>query len=131
MIYIIDDDASVRRAFLILMQSSDFDAQDFESAEEFFDSVSPADDDCIILDLHMAGMSGFDVLRNLSLREKKVPVIVVSAFDDAQNRKRARECGARAFFRKPVDDQALIDTINWVLEGKQQMPNGQKTSRAI
>jgi FixJ family two-component response regulator len=89
------------------------------------------DDDCIILDLHMTGMSGFDVLRNLSLREKKVPVIVVSAFDDAQNRERARECGARAFFRKPVDDQALIDTINWVLEGKQQMPNGQKTSRAI
>ena len=67
----------------------------------------------------------------LKITRIKVPVIVVSAFDDAQNRERARECGARAFFRKPVDDQALIDTINWVLEGKQQMPNGQKTSRAI
>ena len=106
-----DDDASVGRAFLILMQFSDFGAQAFESAEKFFESVGSAYDDCIILDLHMTGMSGFDVLRNLSLREKKVPVIVVSAFDDAQNRERARECGT-VFFRKPVDDQALIDTIN-------------------
>ena len=118
MIYIIDDDESVRRAFLILMQSADFDARAFSSPEKFFESVTPTDHDCIILDLRMPGMNGFDVLQNLSLQKRKVPVIVVSAFDDAQNRQRAQKLGAISFFRKPVDSQALIDTINWALEGK-------------
>jgi FixJ family two-component response regulator len=127
MIYIIDDDESVRRAFLILMQSADFDAQAFQSPEKFFDSVTITDHDCIIMDLRMPGMNGFDVLRNLSSQKKRVPVIVVSAFDDAQNRQCAQKLGALAFFRKPVDSQALIDTINWAIEGKQQVLNDRET----
>jgi FixJ family two-component response regulator len=123
MIYIIDDDESVRRAFLILMQSAEFDSQAFPSPEKFFESVTLTDHDCIILDLRMPGMNGFDFLRELALRKKKVPVIVVSAFDDAQNRQLAQKLGAIAFFRKPVDSQALIDTINWVFEGKLQALN--------
>jgi FixJ family two-component response regulator len=127
MIYIIDDDESVRRAFLILMQSADFDAQAFPSPEKFFESVTLTDHDCIILDLRMQKMNGFDVLRNLSLQKKRVPAIVVSAFDDAKSRARARELGAVSFFRKPVDSQALIDTINWALERKPQASNDQPT----
>jgi len=118
MIYIIDDDESVRRAFLILMQSADFDAQAFSSPENFFESVSLTDHDCIILDLRMTGMSGFDFLQKLSSQKAKTLVIVVSAFDDAQSRARAHGLGAVSFFRKPVDGNALIDTINWALEGK-------------
>jgi FixJ family two-component response regulator len=127
MIYIIDDDESVRRAFLILMQSVDFDAQAFPSPEKFFESITLTDHDCVILDLRMPGMNGFDVLGNLSSQKIKAPVIVVSSFDDAQNRQRARELGVVSFFRKPVDSQALIDTINWVLEGKQQASNDRQT----
>ena len=120
MIYIIDDDESVRRAFMILMQSADFDAQSFSSPEIFFESVSLTDHDCIILDLRMNGMSGFDFLQKLSSQKTRAPVIVVSAFDDAQSRSRAHELGAVSFFRKPVDGNALIDTIEWVIEGKKQ-----------
>jgi FixJ family two-component response regulator len=127
MIYIIDDDESVRRAFLILMQSADFDAQAFPSPEKFFESITLTDHDCVILDLRMPGMNGFDVLGNLSSQKIRAPVIVVSSFDDAQNRQRARELGVVSFFRKPVDSQALIDTINWVLEGKQQASNDRQT----
>jgi len=119
MIYVIDDDESVRRAFLMLLQSADFDAQAFSSPQDFFESVSLTDHDCIILDLRMTGMSGFDFLRKLSSHKKRTPVIVVSAFDDAQSRARAHELGAISFFRKPLDGNALIDTINWALEGKQ------------
>jgi FixJ family two-component response regulator len=127
MIYIIDDDESVRRAFLILMQSADFDAQAFPSPEKFFESITLTDHDCVILDLRMPGMNGFDVLGNLSSQKIRAPVIVVSSFDDARNRQRARELGVVSFFRKPVDSQALIDTINWVLEGKQQASNDRQT----
>jgi len=98
------------------MRSADREAQAFASAEEFLERVSLTRHDCIILDLRMQGMDGFDLLEKLSSGELAVPVIVVSAFDDRQSRERARSMGARAYFRKPVDDQALIDAIQWSLE---------------
>ena len=116
MIYIVDDDESVRAALLLLMRSADWEAQAFASVEEFLERVSLTRHDCIILDLRMQGMDGFDLLEKLSSGELAVPVIVVSAFDDRQSRERARSMGARAYFRKPVDDQALIDAIQWSLE---------------
>ena len=116
MIYIVDDDESVRAALLLLMRSAEWEAQAFASVEEFLERVSLTRHDCIILDLRMQGMDGFDLLEKLSSGELAVPVIVVSAFDDRQSRERARSMGARAYFRKPVDDQALIDAIQWSLE---------------
>jgi FixJ family two-component response regulator len=118
MIYIVDDDHSVRRALLLLMQSADFNAQAFSSAGKLLESAELTDHDCIILDLSMPGVKGFDLLLDLSTRGTRTPVIVVSTFDDEQGRSRAHELGAVSFLRKPVDGQALIDTINWALEGK-------------
>jgi FixJ family two-component response regulator len=117
-IYVIDDDGSVRRAFQMLFQSADFNVQTFCSAEEFLESASLRDDSCIILDMRMPGMTGPDLQKELVSRKIRIPVIVVSAYDDAAARDLARELGAVAFFRKPVDDQALIDAILWVLEEK-------------
>jgi len=123
-IYIVDDDESVRVALLMLMRSADFEAQAFASAEEFLERVSLTRHDCIILDLRMPGMDGFDLLERLSSGKLEVPVIVVSAFDDRQSRARARRMKVRAYFRKPVDDQALIDAIQWSL-GEEQHPEGE------
>ena len=81
--------------------------------------VKPTHHDCIILDLRMPGMDGFELLEKLPSGARDVPVIVVSAFDDRKSRERARSMGARAYFRKPVDDQALIDAIQWSLEEEQ------------
>jgi FixJ family two-component response regulator len=117
-IYVIDDDGSVRRAFQMLFQSADFNVQTFCYAEEFLESASLRDDSCIILDMRMPGMTGPDLQKELVSRKIRIPVIVVSAYDDAAARDLARELGAVAFFRKPVDDQALIDAILWVLEEK-------------
>jgi CheY-like chemotaxis protein len=66
-------------------------------------------------------MDGFELLEKLSSGEIEVPVIVVSAFEDRQSRARARSMGAKAYFRKPVDDQALIDAIQWSL-GEKESP---------
>ena len=118
MIYIIDDDESVRVALLLLMGSADFEAEAFASAEEFLDQVKPTLHDCIILDLRMPGMDGFELLEKLPSGARDVPVIIVSAFDDRKSRERARKLGVKAYFRKPVDDQALIDAIQWSLEGQ-------------
>ena len=120
LVYVIDDDGSVRRAFQLLFRSADFDVQTFCSAEEFLESASLSDDSCIILDMRMPGMTGLDLQKKLVSQRIRIPVIVVSAYDDAPARDLARELGAVAFFRKPVDDQALIDAILWVLGEKRK-----------
>jgi len=125
-IYIIDDDEAVRTALLLLMRAAEFEAQAFASAEEFLERANFTHHDCIILDLRMPGMDGFELLEKLSSGETEVPVIVVSAFDDRQSRARARSMGARAYFRKPVDDQALIDAIQWSL-GEKERTEGEST----
>jgi two-component system, LuxR family, response regulator FixJ len=116
--YVIDDDQSVRRAFQLLLQSADFDVQTFSSAEEFLETANLVDDSCIVLDVCMPGMSGLDLQKELALRRNVPPIIVVSARDDTPTQGLARELGAVAFFRKPVDDQALLDTISWAIGGR-------------
>ena len=120
LVYVIDDDESMRRAFQLLFRSADFDAQAFCSAEEFLETASFGDGSCIILDMRMPGMTGLDLQKELASRKIRIPVIGISAYDDAATRGLARAFGAVAFFRKPVDDQALIDAIEWAIDEKRE-----------
>jgi len=121
MIFVIDDDQSMQRAFLLLLRSAGFDAKAFTSAEEFLTHSHVSDGDCIILDLRMPRMNGFDLMEKLISREIRTPIICVTAFDDVRSRERARELGAAAYFTKPVDDQALIDAINWAIKSEKNI----------
>jgi FixJ family two-component response regulator len=67
------------------------------------------------MDLRMPGLTGFDLQEKITSRGIRMPVIVISASDDVKTRERARVLGAVAFFRKPVDDQALLDAIWWAI----------------
>ncbi len=120
MIYVIDDDESVRKAFKRLLRSVNFEAETFSSAEEFLKSQKPDKNACIIIDIRMPGLTGFDLQRKLMAQGSRIPVIVISASDDAQVREQARELGAVAFFRKPIDDQALLDAITWAISGEKK-----------
>ena len=113
MVYVIDDDESVRRALQRLLRSAGFEVKAFSSAEAFLQSGSLDERACIVLDIHMPGLTGFDLQEKLVSMGIRIPVINVSAFDDAETRERARKLGAVALFRKPVDGQALIDAIHW------------------
>jgi FixJ family two-component response regulator len=115
MIYVIDDDESVRKALHRLLRSAGLDVKPFPSAEEFLQSGDPGQRACIVMDIRMPGLTGFDLQEKLALKGIRIPVIAISAFDDAETRERARELGATAFFRKPVDGQALIDAIHWAV----------------
>ena len=118
--YVIDDDASVRKAFGRLLRSANLDAETFSSAEEFLSSPKQKENACIIIDIRMPGLSGFDLQQRLSSEGINIPVIVISASDDVQIRERARELGAIAFFRKPIDDQALLDAVWWAISGSRK-----------
>jgi two-component system response regulator FixJ len=120
LVYVIEDDESVRRAFALLLQSAGFRVQVFSSADEFLESEIQSDNSCIILDMRMPDISGLGLLKKLATRSIKPHVVAVSAYDDGHTLETAMELGAIAFFRKPVDDQALIDTINWAIADKKK-----------
>ena len=117
MVYLIDDDASVLKAFGRLLRSANLDAETFSSAEEFLSSPRQEENACIITDIRMSGLTGFDLLERLGTEGIQIPVIAVSAYDDAETREHAKKLGAVNFFRKPVDDQALLDAIWWATSG--------------
>jgi FixJ family two-component response regulator len=123
MIYIVDDDDSVRKGLSRLMRSAGLAAQDFGSAEEFLAGVEAEPSGCVLLDITMPRLSGLQLQAELNKRHINLPVIAVSARDDADTRNMARQLGAWYFFRKPVDDQALIDAIQWVLAPKHHEPS--------
>ena len=124
LVSVIDDDESVRRAFQILLRSAGFNSHACSSAEEFLESPSLSDSSVVILDMRMPGMTGLDFLKKLASRKKRIPVIAVSAYDDRQTRDLARQLGALVFFRKPVDDQALLDAIWWAIQGAEKKEMG-------
>lgn len=116
LVYVIDDDESVRRAFRLLLLSAGLNVRTFSSAKEFLESISPSDSGLIVLDMRMPGITGLDLLKTLAHRKTRMKIIAVSAFDDARTKALARELGAVVFFQKPVDGQALIDAIHWARE---------------
>jgi FixJ family two-component response regulator len=113
LVYVIDDDESVRRAYELLMQSSGFDVKVFPSADDFLRSEISSINSCIIMDMRRPGFTGSDFQKELAYRKISIPVIAISAQDDEQIRRSAQESGAVVFFSKPVDGHALIDTILW------------------
>ena len=114
-VYIVDDDDSVRKGLSRLMRSAGLSSQDFDSAEAFLAGVTNEDCGCVLMDVTMPRLTGLQMQVELKRRRIDLPVIAVSARDDADTRDMAQRLGADFFFRKPVDDQALIDAIHWVL----------------
>jgi FixJ family two-component response regulator len=117
-VYIVDDDSSVRGGLSRLMRSVGLSPEAYASAEEFLAHADPACGGCILLDITMPHVSGLQLQAELLKRKIGLPVIAVSARDDAETRNAARRLNACFFLRKPVDDQALIDAIQWVLTPK-------------
>jgi FixJ family two-component response regulator len=119
-VYIVDDDLSVRRGFARLLQVAGLRVQSFASAESFLDADTRGNDACVVVDIHMEGLSGTELQERLAARKPAIPVIMISAGDAPEIRKVAQRSGVAAFFRKPVDGQALLDAIYWALAESDQ-----------
>lgn len=118
LVSIVDDDHSVRRALLRLVQLAGFTAETFASAEDFLSSASLARTACLVLDIHLnGGMSGFDLQAQLTADRLVIPIIFISSHSDVLTRERAENSGAVAFLGKPFDKELLLDAIRAVLSG--------------
>ena len=117
---VVDDDADVRIALMRLLTSAGFSVESFATGAEFLLSIERRVPDCLILDLHMPGMSGFDVQAALARSPRaRIPVVVITGRDSAEARSRARDLGACGYLPKPIEREALLAAVeNAIDDGK-------------
>jgi FixJ family two-component response regulator len=107
LISIVDDDHAVAEALRGLLRSHGYAAACFASAEAYLMSPLRRDTACLILDVHMPGMSGLQLQERLRIEGDRTPVIFISGAADEQTRKGALEAGARGFLSKPINQAVL------------------------
>jgi FixJ family two-component response regulator len=110
-IAVVDDDDAVRKALGRVLRCYGAEPVAFASGEDFLAAVPEGSFDCAILDLHLPGITGFQVMARLNSARSKLPAILITAFDDDATRQRALELGALAFFHKPFECGSLIAAV--------------------
>ena len=115
-VFVIDDDPSVREAIESLIRSVGMHVQTFASAQEFMASTRPDAAACLVLDVRMPGLSGLDLQRELLDAGIRIPVIFITGHGDIPMSVRAMKAGAIEFLPKPFRDQDLLDAISQALE---------------
>ena len=114
-VFIVDDDASVRRALKRLIKVAGFKAKTFGSAREFINSGHYQSAGVLVLDVRMPGMSGLELQKYLADNGSDMPIIFITAHEDIQASRMALEAGSIEFLKKPFDDQALLEGIQRAL----------------
>jgi FixJ family two-component response regulator len=115
-VYVIDDDPSMRNAIEDLLQSIGLGTRVFPSAQEFLKAARPDAPGCIVLDVRLPGQSGLDFQRQISGTALELPIVFITGHGDVPMSVRAMKSGAVEFLTKPFRDQELIDAINAALE---------------
>ena len=113
--FVVDDDESVSKALKRLMKSAGIKARSLSSAEDFLNQGCHNVPGCLILDVRMPGMNGLELQEKLVKSGSTMPIIFMSAHEDAPAREQAMKAGAIAFLKKPFEDQILIEKINSAL----------------
>ena len=115
-VFVIDDDPSVRRAIKRLVESVGLKVELFASAKEFLSSGRPEVPSCMILDVRLPGMSGLDFQREMVATAIHIPIIFITSHGDIPMSVRAMKAGAIEFLPKPFRDQELLDSVQLALE---------------
>jgi FixJ family two-component response regulator len=114
-IFIIDDDKYVSRGFQILLKSAGLESKIFDSVEAFIEKWDQDRNDIFILDIHMPGLNGRDLLKYLQKINIHIPVIVITAYDEEESRAEADRYGVLAYLTKPVNDEVLLELLKMPL----------------
>ncbi len=115
-VFVVDDDESVRASLKLLIESVGYQVITFKSAEDFLGSSSAEKSCCLILDIRLPGMSGFKLQEHLLKSQVQIPVIFITGHDRNRMEDEAMRLGAIAYLRKPFDEQALLEAIQLACE---------------
>lgn len=110
-VYLVDDEFAIRDALALLIESSGFTIQIFESAEGFLGSYDPERPGCLLLDVRMPAMSGLELQEVLSKRHISLPIIFISGHAEVADSAKAFRAGAIDFLEKPFDNRVLLERI--------------------
>lgn len=110
-IAVVDDEDSVRRALERLLRANGRDVVTFRGGDELLQAMQTMTLKCVLLDLHMPKMSGFDVLEAIMRLPTHPPVVVITGHDSPEARDRALACRAAAYLTKPIDEHLLLGEI--------------------
>jgi FixJ family two-component response regulator len=114
-VFIVDDDASLRDALGALFRIVGLDVKDFASAQEFLNSKLPDAPSCLVLDIRLPGQSGLDIQAELAKAGVRIPIIFMTAHGDIPMSVRAMKAGAVEFLPKPFRDQDMLDAVQLAL----------------
>ena len=116
MVFVVDDDASIREAIQSLVNLAGLRVETFATAQEFLRNQRPDLPGCVVLDVELPGLSGLDLQRELTAHGVKLPIIFISGHGDIPMSVRAMKAGASEFLTKPFRDQDLLEAIEQALE---------------
>ncbi|HKW46594.1 MAG TPA: response regulator [Gemmatimonadaceae bacterium] len=108
---VIDDDPSIRCSLARVFRIDGIRVETFASAEEFLDRTIPGEPQCIVLDVHLGRLSGFDLQDRLAALGLSTPIIFITAHEEIPSSRLARRAGACGYLRKPFDTEALIALV--------------------
>ncbi|HXU89467.1 MAG TPA: response regulator [Methylomirabilota bacterium] len=112
LVCVVDDDVSLLRALGRLLRAAGFTVETYSSAEEYLDTRHSARPACLVFDVRLGAMSGFELYERLRESGTAPPVVFITAHDDWATRERARRAGAVQYLRKPFEEAALIDALS-------------------
>jgi RNA polymerase sigma factor (sigma-70 family) len=115
-VFVIDDDSSVRSSLKFLINTVGLEVETFDSAESFLRRKPPDTTSCLVLDVRLRGLSGLDFQRELAARDIRIPIIFVTGHGDIPMSVSAMKAGAVEFLTKPFRDQDLLDAIRVAVE---------------
>jgi FixJ family two-component response regulator len=120
-VYVVEDDASVREALSSLLRSSGFEAMAFGSAEDFLAHPLNERASCLVLDVRLPGLSGLELQRALNQRERPLPIVFITGHGDVPMSVRAMKAGAVEFLQKPFSDEELLGSIRAALQHDREL----------
>jgi RNA polymerase sigma factor (sigma-70 family) len=115
-VFVVDDDPSVRSSLKFLLNTVGLQVEGFDSADAFLHKKLPDTPSCLVLDVRLPGLSGLDFQRELAARNIRIPIIFLTGYGDIPMSVRAMKAGAVEFLTKPFRDQDLLDAVRTALE---------------
>lgn len=114
-VYLVDDDPSVRDALMLLLSLRNIPARPFDDAESLIDELTTDHRGCVLSDLKMPGKSGLELLSELIAKNIRLPIVILTAHGDVATTRAALRGGAFDFLEKPVDEDILVDVLTHAL----------------